>query len=373
MLLSERTERALDACQDAVLTPQQWPQALQLLADSFGAASCTFCYSDDPKASVPVSSEHEEFAALWLRNQSHAPDPHMNWPRGREQYSWIIEDQISTTEERRISAYHQETARPGKREWFAATRFIVDGRKCCIPLYRGSERGPFTVEDAVYFARAGPGIARVVSWAEKFAAFDVVSKLSALERVRCAAIVIDEAGRAKYLNASAEQLLGDDFNLVHGRPAAHAPASNRRLQELVARTLRTERTSSGSRASTTLSLPVVIARDETPWLLVEAMPLTALGSDLFSCGRVVLLLTDLTSTVWPDARVLSAVFGLTPAEARLAVLMASGIGVNEAAASIGAKRETVRTQLRMIFAKTNTRRQAELAGLLARLRSSARL
>ena len=39
-----------------------------------------------------------------------------------------------------------------------------------------------------------------------------------------------------------------------------------------------------------------------------------------------------------------------------------------AAASLGVSRETARTQLKAVFAKTNTRRQAELAALVARLR-----
>src|SRR5260370_41191393 len=113
MPLSERTERALDACQDAVLAPQQWPRALQLLAESLGGASCTFFSPDDPKASVPISSEHVEFADLWIRNQDDFPDPHLKIMPEWEVYSWIVEHQISTVDERRNSPYHQETARLG--------------------------------------------------------------------------------------------------------------------------------------------------------------------------------------------------------------------------------------------------------------------
>ena len=99
------------------------------------------------------------------------------------------------------------------------------------------------------------------------------------------------------------------------------------------------------------------------------MPVTAFGSDLFTSGRVILLLTDLTSPLRPEATQLCAAFRLTVAEAKLAAKVASGMGIDGAAAALGVSRETARTQLKAVFAKTNTRRQAELAALVARLRS----
>ena len=49
MPLSERTERALEACYDAILAPTRWSSALQSLGESFGAASCTFFEYDREK------------------------------------------------------------------------------------------------------------------------------------------------------------------------------------------------------------------------------------------------------------------------------------------------------------------------------------
>ena len=158
--------------------------------------------------------------------------------------------------------------------------------------------------------------------------------------------------------------MGDGVDIVRGRPIASDPASNRRLQQLISAILAAEPTINVSCA------PTVINRDEAPWLWVEAMPVTAFGSDLFSTGRAILLLTDLTSQPQPDTGLLRVAFGLTAAEARLAARLASGVGVKEAAVSLGVNRETARSQLKSVFAKTRTRRQAELVGLMARLRPS---
>ena len=60
MPLTERTERALEACHDAILAPTRWPSALQSLAESFGAASCMLYEHDreNSPAPVPMSEGH---------------------------------------------------------------------------------------------------------------------------------------------------------------------------------------------------------------------------------------------------------------------------------------------------------------------------
>jgi DNA-binding CsgD family transcriptional regulator len=316
-----------------------------------------------------MSEGHVAFADRLTRNQAHAPDPHLG-PYLQKCESFqragrasVLEHDLSTEEERRTLPFYPETARPEKREWLAGSFFSVQGANWCLPIFRGDD--PFTPEDAARLARVGPYVGEIVSLAQKFAAFDVTSKLSALERVNSAAIVIDPTGRSTQMNLPAQDLLGDDFNVLRGRPAARDPASNRRLQHLVSFALHAER------GSAQAFPPIVVDRDEAPWLLVEAMPVTAFGSDLFSPGRLILLLTDLRSPLRPEATQLCAAFGLTVAEAKLAAKLASGVGIDAAAASLGVSRETARTQLKAVFAKTNTRRQAELAALVARLRHQA--
>ena len=169
--LSERTRQAIEACYDAALVPASWPSALQRLGESLGAESCTFASRNavgDP-LSMPRSDGHEDFAQIWLENEAHAPDPHIarnptSKVRGR---SYILEEDVSTEEDRRTLPYYRETARRGNRDWWAATCFVVEGRNWCLPLYRGARRGPFSIREAGYFVRVGPHIARIIALAEK--------------------------------------------------------------------------------------------------------------------------------------------------------------------------------------------------------------
>ena len=65
-----------------------------------------------------------------------------------------------------------------------------------------------------------------------------------------------------------------------------------------------------------------------------------------------------------DVQVLRDWYGLTPAEARVAALLTGGLSVKEIVERLGVGANTVRTHLKSIFSKTDTRRQAELIQLL---------
>jgi len=68
----------------------------------------------------------------------------------------------------------------------------------------------------------------------------------------------------------------------------------------------------------------------------------------------------------PDKRGSRAVYSkLTPAEARIALGIARGDALAAIAKAHGISIATVRTQLKSVFAKTGTHRQAQLVALLA--------
>ncbi|TWG84262.1 DNA-binding CsgD family transcriptional regulator [Cupriavidus gilardii J11] len=66
-------------------------------------------------------------------------------------------------------------------------------------------------------------------------------------------------------------------------------------------------------------------------------------------------------------QILRELYGLTPAETRLANLLLAGTGLPEACERLGIGRETSRTQLKSIFVKTGTGGQAQLSHLLTGL------
>ncbi|HXW93442.1 MAG TPA: helix-turn-helix transcriptional regulator, partial [Terriglobales bacterium] len=82
---------------------------------------------------------------------------------------------------------------------------------------------------------------------------------------------------------------------------------------------------------------------------------------------VAIFVTDPDKHQPGKAQLLASLFGLTPAEVRLAQMLASGSGLRDASEQLGVAQSTVRSQLKSIFAKTNVNRQSDLVRLVLKV------
>lgn len=79
---------------------------------------------------------------------------------------------------------------------------------------------------------------------------------------------------------------------------------------------------------------------------------------------VILFIIDSSRCSDLDVHVLCSLYGLTPAEAKVSVLLCKGLSVDEIARELSVKAGTVRVQLKAVFSKTGTSRQADLVSLI---------
>ncbi|MCY1436340.1 hypothetical protein D9M71_524600 [compost metagenome] len=98
-------------------------------------------------------------------------------------------------------------------------------------------------------------------------------------------------------------------------------------------------------------------------LLVTPVPAEAGYSSHFNTPLVLLALLKNRA----QSPLLAELFQLSPAELRLAELLAQGLTLEGSAARLNVSINTVRTQLRALFRKTETTRQAQLTNLFTRL------
>lgn len=112
------------------------------------------------------------------------------------------------------------------------------------------------------------------------------------------------------------------------------------------------------------SIPIPAAEDR-PACVLHVLPLQRVARDIFGSGDVIVALTmvDAGGTP-PSSSLLATLFDLSPAEARLAATLASGMTLQAAATGSNVTLKTARTYLERIFAKTGTHRQSELVTLL---------
>jgi DNA-binding CsgD family transcriptional regulator len=114
------------------------------------------------------------------------------------------------------------------------------------------------------------------------------------------------------------------------------------------------------------SIPIAASDGQSPFI-VHVIPVRGLARDIFSQGVAVVVAMPVDRAAVPSAELLQGLFDLTPAEARVARGIGEGGTIESLAAELGLSRETVRSQLRAVFAKVGVTRQADLVALLSGL------
>lgn len=139
---------------------------------------------------------------------------------------------------------------------------------------------------------------------------------------------------------------GDGLLRDGDRVRARDLGADAKLQELLAKAA-----SGGRSGSLTLS---------PDGLRIQLLPAQRDGI----AADALLLLVESRRLAEQRIRQLRESWGLTPAEARVATLLADGRRLQQIAGDLGITINTVRGHLKQVFAKTGTHRQAELVRLL---------
>lgn len=184
-----------------------------------------------------------------------------------------------------------------------------------------------------------------------------------LDRFDCPAVILSASGRILKLNAAADGFTDRRIGLAGGRLSAPHPADATRLERLLADVAVRGR---GGRAPDVIALRGDGTRQP---LLVRAAPfrtsdaLLDLEMFLDDVPRKLVLIQSERATDGSTQEALRAI-GLTPAEARIAALIASGRSPEEAAADLGIALSTARHHVKRAHEKLGIRRQADLVRIV---------
>jgi DNA-binding CsgD family transcriptional regulator len=170
-------------------------------------------------------------------------------------------------------------------------------------------------------------------------------------------MVIDEQGRLLIRNMVADRLLlaRDGFHLRDGVLHCNAAKEERALRAL----LQSVRSDPAGLAGEH-SLRVPRSREGRFWSVLLRPARARPGIDEKASATLLVLLRDAGHRPEVSDAALVELFGLTRAEAALAVRLVKGESLNEAAAALGISRHTARAQLASIFARTGMHRQPQL-------------
>jgi DNA-binding CsgD family transcriptional regulator len=185
--------------------------------------------------------------------------------------------------------------------------------------------------------------------------------INALNAVRQPAIAIDRFGLVLDANPAAEALFDQHLDIKNRRLVVDDVQAKGCLEKLI------DRLRIAPDSATLPSDPIIIRRQQKAPIIARTLPVHAAARTPFLGARALLTLTAVEPNPRPKPVLLTRVFGLTPAEARLASMIGEGLNPECAAEELGISTVTARNQLMAIFAKTDTHRQSELVALLCRM------
>jgi DNA-binding CsgD family transcriptional regulator/PAS domain-containing protein len=362
----------LDLVYDAAVQPDLWVQVMHRLADSIGATSGAMTQFDmvDGSGALVVSRLAPETVSEYVEHfatknvLSVVPDAQTylkDWrPAIITDQDWMSKSDLVASE------YYNEFLAPRDIHSTVMIRLAAFGTDVsAISLNRPKTAHQFSPDDLAYAHALHPHLIRAFELGDKIArSRRTSSDLSqALEQSEHGIILVERGGRISFANPVAERLLAaSDAIAGPGRmlTASHSEAA-RQLGLLIEQATMPLRE---ARRGGSMAAPSPLRR--LP-LSITVAPLQAERVSVFEARPCALVcVTDLEAGISPPEHKLRSVFGLTSAEARVALALFEGATPREAAAALSVSFNTVRTQLARVFDKTGASRQADLVRLMMR-------
>jgi DNA-binding CsgD family transcriptional regulator len=363
---NERIEDLLDLLYLAAADPSAWPDCLASLAHLLDAHVAIFIAQQpgDARYSVGacmgVSSEmirhYDEYYNLF--------DPwFLAWQIAEYKPLVARGSDLCPLPQFRRSEFYNDYWKQSSSLYQAGMLHRDQDQSAVVSLHRTSAQQDFSDEDLRLLQHLFPHFRRALAVHRK-----VVDLNNSLAQVAAAVDTLDVAllglGRQRrihFRNAAAEALLrvGDTLVERNGRLVLRDSRAQVGLDRLLAaaatRSLRT--LAGGSlnlcNAGRCLLLTVLPANR---YAAIGAGPMTAL-----------LLIVDPRARPKSRSLLLSQLFGLTPAESRVVMLLLEGLDPNAIAARTQTTPGTVRFQLKAVYQKLGVARQSQLVRLVSRI------
>jgi DNA-binding CsgD family transcriptional regulator/PAS domain-containing protein len=357
---------------EAAAVPALWPDVLQELAEacSGGFALAMPVRGLEPLGPVSSTEGGDYFYDFQTRWQAPELNTRMSRCMAMVKRGWrgiLTENDAFTSEELARDPFQQEFVRPhGYWSYAGAIVATAPGMALPISIQRSLKLGPYSRDEIQLMNKlfehlrvAGTFAARIgmASNARIADAFSGSQPMALLGR----------DGSVVHMNARFERLLGSGLQIKEGHLTSGHPDANRALAVALGKAIRHD-----GQLREPLTAVILPRQDGLRPLVAHVLPVVRSANDVLHLVAAIVTLTDLDAVdAAPVATILEQAFGLTPAEARLASQIAAGRTLAEIARQQGIGRETVRSQLKAVFEKTGTARQAELALLLAKLTGAA--
>lgn len=369
-----RLTELIGSVYQTVERPERWPAVLAEIASTLDAKSGLIRTLDlRGRNSVLASHYHNLDDALQTEycDGLVADDPYLEALGRRPAGRMVTNDGLIDLEAFRRTWFYQNYLGPLDNH-FIVGGFVErddEGRYMIIGFHRHRRGAQFDRAQLGFVQELAPHVRRAVRLGRVLGheRHRADSAESALDALSVATLLLDRHGRLVHANDHGERLLrnGHGLRLYNGQVVASDGELAGAVDTLIRRAVETAEGRARPAAESAL-LPAHESGMSN--LLAVAVPIERPVSDLrehWPGARVALYVGDLDDTGTLRPEVLRTLYGLTAAEARLAIAVGRGRELPKLGEDWNVSTETLRSHLKAVFAKTGVHRQVDLVRLLA--------
>ena len=355
---------------DCALDPDRWEQTLADLRDAFNAQTAVLALTDRRHGRLLISRT-VGIEPYWLEQLAkHVPEIlriHQSYTsRFATDEPHILSRHLPVAY-REASPYVQECLKPqGLTDIMGYRLLDTSARFAEFAMARHERQGLITEREIELGGLLLPHIRRAVTISNVLDARTIErSRMAeALDGLRCAVLFTDEGGSVLHANRAAQTMLssGSPVSAPGGILQARSPSAAAELRSAILLAARNDAAIAGT------GLAIRLTDADIPPIFAHVLPMAGgeLRTRLQPAAAAAIFIGGLADE-HDAADIVTAAFGLTPAEKRVLAGLLSGRTLAETATALGVAATTAKSQLEKIFAKTGVSRQADLMLLAARL------
>lgn len=358
-LTLDRLSAIVESLYEAALQTSAWPACLEGLRQDFAGNFVSLIVRagtrDDLGLIVSASGDHH---IVDPTNPLIEMSPFTGLPPDK---LVTLADILSETDWRASQYYRDWCAPRGVFHVMAVDIATQDGGIYGLRITRPEDAPAFSEADRDLYRRLHPHLKRALNLHLSINQNRRVNSLysHAMAQLMVGVIVLDEQGLVLECNAMAQGIVeqADGLRVVGKQLEATYANDNRKLQRLV-------RDAMAPKATGQVALIEAMSVSRPSGRVSWGVVVQAMAPDRWTEGKhrpsVAVFVRDAEGKAHPPLKLAQQLFQLTPAETALAIELANGLSLEEAAEALGIRRNTARAHLRSIFSKTGVRRQTEL-------------
>jgi DNA-binding CsgD family transcriptional regulator len=348
-----------DRIYEAGAIPELWPSALSAIADLVGAqGAVVFAARGDAPVKWLASPKFKPVIDEYFTSGVHLGNERTRRLIAANHPGFVTDLDVFDPEEQLSDpTYRQFWFRHGLG-WGAATVVPVpSGDTLIFHAERNWADGPIERKLVDVLDSLRPHLARAALFSARLGLERARAMAMALQLLGLPGAVLRGRGVLHAANPLFEELLPELAQDRRDRLHLADANADRLFAEALAHM-------SSARGVPVNSIPIPPSPGRLPHVL-HVLPVCGAARDVFSQATALVVITPIDRATVPGAEVLQGLFDLTPAEARIARAIGEAQTIEELAQTLQISRETVRTQLKAVLAKTGVSRQSELVSLLA--------